>query len=104
MTRLKMFSSERWDDDVQRLEAAVNEWMERERPVILDVVQSPLGMHVLMSFLFEHERENDELDERHATATAAVPDVFQPTLEGTPPHPPNPAQSPRPQPHLPSPP
>jgi hypothetical protein len=101
MTKLKMFSSERWDDDVQRLEAAVNEWMERERPVILDVVQSPLGAHVLISFLFEHERESDKQDERHASAVAEVPEIFERTLEGSELDPADPRDVPLPEAELP---
>lgn len=101
MTRLKMFSSERWDDDVQRLEAAVNEWMERERPVILDVVQSPLGVHVLISFLFEHEREPDKQAERRASAMAEVPEVFERTLEGSELDPADPHDVPLPEAELP---
>src|SRR5260370_38388727 len=102
MTRLKMFSSERWDDDVQRLEAAVNEWMERERPVILDVVQSPLGAHVLISFLFEHEREADKQDERQASAVAEVAGGFEGPPEGSGPGPAAPRCRPPPRAGLPS--
>jgi hypothetical protein len=76
----KTFNSQDCDDDIQSFEARVNTWIEEERPRIRMMCQTPIGNHVLLSFVFE---VISEADDQPAKAITTVPEVFQETLEDT---------------------
>jgi hypothetical protein len=93
MPRYKAFSSA---SDVPavpalaRLEHEINEWMEREHPRILHMTQSASDtsrttganqLNVVVSFVYDF---SDGGSLGTATATTAVPEVFERTLEDTP--------------------
>jgi hypothetical protein len=79
--RFKLFDSRDSADNLHSLEARVNAWMERERPRIRLMCQTPIGSHILLSFVFEVVAE---IADQPAQAVTAVPDVFQETMEDTP--------------------
>nr|BBH94874.1 hypothetical protein KTA_30730 [Thermogemmatispora argillosa] len=61
MYRYKGFDSAQCGDSISALEAAINAWMEAERPRIRHVCQSVLNNHILLSFVYE---EMSELEQR----------------------------------------
>ncbi len=81
MYRFKTFDSRDSAGDLHSLEARVNAWMELDRPRIRLMCQTPIGNHVLLSFVFE---VITEVEDQPAQAVTAVPDVFQETMEDTP--------------------
>lgn len=77
MFRYKGFDSSAFGDDVQRLEASVNDWMEKRHPRIRMMTQSPRGEHILLSFVYEEGTDS----ERPLAKKVAVPDIFERTME-----------------------
>ena len=77
MFRYKGFDSAQVGGDLARLEAIVNEWMQVQRPRIRLLAQSPRGDQIFLSFVYE---EGSDV-ERDRVSTAAVPEVFEATLE-----------------------
>lgn len=51
------------------LEAMVNAWMEGEHPRIRHVCQSMRGEHILLSFVYEEAREQEQRVTAHTQAT-----------------------------------
>lgn len=80
MYRFKTFDSRDCTNDIQSLEASVNAWMEQEHPRIRLMCQTPVGDHVLLSFVFEVVAE---IAEQPTKAVTAIPDVFEENLEDT---------------------
>lgn len=87
MPRYKAFSSASDVTALARMEREINEWMEREHPRILQMAQSASDdarttgmnlMNVVVSFVYDN---GDGESLGAATASAAVPDVFERTLE-----------------------
>ncbi len=64
MYRFKGFDSSNSGDSMHALEQLVNAWMEAEHPRIRHVCQSMRGDHILLSFVYE---ENRDLEQRLAT-------------------------------------
>lgn len=81
MYRFKTFNSRDCNDDFQTLEIKVNDWIEEDRPRIRMMCQTPVGNHILLSFVFEVV---SEIEDQPAKAITAVPEVFQETLDDTP--------------------
>jgi hypothetical protein len=79
--RFKTFDSRDSADDLHSLEARVNAWMDRDRPRIRLMCQTPIGNHVVLSFVFEVVTE---IEDQPAQSITAVPDVFQETMDDTP--------------------
>lgn len=79
MLRYKAFDSAACDDNVPRFERMVNDWLESEKPRILHVVQSSFGAHVVVSVVYEAG-----VDHAHARVevAAAVPEVFENSMNG----------------------
>jgi hypothetical protein len=87
MAQYKAFSSASDFTSLARMEHEINDWMEREHPRILHMAQSsadnprtggPHLLFVVVSFVYDHEETQSVAT---ATAVAAVPDVFDRTLE-----------------------
>jgi hypothetical protein len=64
--RFKGFDSAQCGDSMSALEAAVNAWMEGERPRIRHMCQSMRGDHVLLTFVYEDTRELEQRIPAHA--------------------------------------
>ncbi len=77
MFRYKGFDSAAFGGDLQRLEASVNEWMEKQHPRIRLMTQSPRGEHLVLSFVYENSSDS----ELRLSQRAAVPEVFERTLD-----------------------
>jgi hypothetical protein len=77
MFRYKGFDSAAFGDDLQRLEASVNEWMDKQRPRIRMMSQSPRGEHLVVSFVYENNNDS----ELRLSQRATVPEVFERTLD-----------------------
>jgi hypothetical protein len=79
--RFKAFDSRDGAGDIESLETRVNVWIEQERPRIRLMCQTPVGNHIVLSFVFEVA---SDIEDQVAKATTVVPDVFQETMEDTP--------------------
>ena len=77
MQRFKTFSSASCDDDFQRLAEIINAWLAAEHPQVHFMAQSALDSHLVVSFIYAA----GFVEERYAAEAAAVPDVFERTLE-----------------------
>ena len=77
MFRYKGFDSAAYGDDLKRLEASVNDWMQQQHPRIRLMTQSPYAQHFVLSFVYE-DSSDSEGDLAHKVA---VPEVFERTLE-----------------------
>lgn len=87
MPQFKAFSSASDITSLARMEHEINEWMKHERPRILHMAQSaadnarttvPHFLYVVVSFVYDH---GDTASLGVATATTAVPDVFDRNLD-----------------------
>ena len=78
MYRFKAFDSRDGVGDIAALEAQVNAWIEHERPRIRLMSQTPVGNHILLSFVFEVATD---IDDQLAKAATEVPEIFQENLE-----------------------
>ncbi len=67
MLHYKAFASDVARGDVATLEKTVNTWLDEAHPLVHTMTQSPCGLGVIVSFLYELE---DEQHERVAVATA----------------------------------
>lgn len=77
MFRYKNFDSAACGDNLERLETTVNEWMQQQHPHIRLMAQTPRGNHVLLSFVYE-----DSTDSVSPLARkAAVPEVYERTMD-----------------------
>jgi len=77
MFRYKGFDSAACGDNLERLEASINDWMSQQHPRIRLMAQSPRGAHVFLSFVYE-----DAADSTASLARkAAVPDVYERTMD-----------------------
>jgi hypothetical protein len=74
--RYKGFDSAQWGDNISALEAAINAWMEAERPRIRHVCQSVLNNHILLSFVYEEMRELEQRIPAQAQVVSASPRLF----------------------------
>ncbi len=79
MFRYKGFDSAAFGDDLQRLETCVNEWMERQRPRIRLMTQSPRGNHLVLSFVYENSADSEQRLSQRGTAA----EVFERSLDDT---------------------
>ena len=78
MYRFKAFDSRDGVGDIAALEAQVNTWIEHEHPRIRLMCQTPVGNHILLSFVFEVATD---IEDQLAKAATEVPDIFQENLE-----------------------
>ncbi len=60
MYRYKGFDSSQCGDNISALESLINAWMESEHPRIRHVCQSMRGEHILLSFVYEVTREDEQ--------------------------------------------
>ena len=58
--RFKGFDSAVCGDSMSALEAIVNAWIDAEHPRIRHVCQSMRGEHILLSFVYEETREQEQ--------------------------------------------
>ena len=77
MQRFRAFSSAGWDDDVARMERAINEWLDGDRPHIHMMAQAEFGGHLVVSFVYA-----DSYQMATAAEAATVAEVFERRLEG----------------------
>jgi hypothetical protein len=75
MTHIKIFSGATIGGDPGTLEAAINTWLERERPHIAHFAQTALGTDLILSFVFDDETAASS--EMLAEETTGVPDIFE---------------------------
>jgi hypothetical protein len=77
MQRFRAFSSAGWDDDVARMERAINDWLESDHPHIHMMAQAEFGGHLIVSFVYA-----DSYQMATAAEAATVAEVFERRLEG----------------------
>lgn len=77
MFRFKSFDSASCGDNLERLEATINEWMRLQHPRIRLMTQSPRGSHVLLSFVYEESADSAQ----PLVRKAAVPEVYERSLD-----------------------
>jgi len=76
MQRFRAFSSAGWDDDVTRMERAINDWLDSDHPHIHMMAQAEFGGHLIVSFIFA-----DSYQVATAAEAATVAEVFERRLE-----------------------
>jgi len=76
MQRFRAFNSATWDDDVIRLEGAINAWLGSDHPHIHMMAQSSLGEHLIVSFVYA-----DNFQMATTAEAAAVAEVFERELD-----------------------
>lgn len=81
MLQVKVFSTATFDGDTARLEAAVNEWLRADDPIIRHMAPATQGSHLVLTFLYEEGFAAQEV--ATAEASAEVPDVFGRELDGS---------------------
>lgn len=79
MLRVKIFSSGVQGGEIKGLQDAINGWLESAHPAIRQVIQSSVAEHLVVTFLYEDSRRDAQA---HATS-AAVPEVFEHSLNGS---------------------
>lgn len=79
MFRVKLFSSAAHSGDIASLEREINGWLEASEPAIRQVAQSSDAGQVVITFLYEKRRGEDQA---HLVA-ADVPDAFERDLDDT---------------------
>ncbi len=70
MLHYKVFTSAAYGDDMAKLEAAVNAWLDEAQPLVHTMTQSNVGSSVVISFLYELDEDEDR---RISVATAETP-------------------------------
>lgn len=78
MQRFRAFSSAGWDDDVARMERAINDWLDSDHPHIHMMAQAEFGGHLVVSFVYA-----DSYQMATAAEAATVAEVFERNLEDT---------------------
>jgi hypothetical protein len=73
MFRYKGFDSAAVGDDMAKLEAVVNDWMQHQQPRVRLMAQSARGEHIVVSFVYE--MGSDPGHER--ARKVAIPEVFE---------------------------
>jgi hypothetical protein len=79
MFRVKLFSSAAHGGDMTSLEREINSWLEASEPAIRQMAQSSDAGRVVVTFLYEKRRGEDQAH----LATADVPDAFERDLDDT---------------------
>ena len=77
MFRVKIFSGAMHNGDIASLEREINGWLESSQPAIRQMAQSSAGGHVVVTFLYDKRRGEDQA---HLT-TADVPEAFERDLD-----------------------
>ncbi|MGO8946805.1 MAG: hypothetical protein ACLQUY_03885 [Ktedonobacterales bacterium] len=72
MQRFRAFSSAGWDDDVGRMEQAINAWLDSEHPHIHMMAQASLSEHLIVSFVYA-----DSFQMETTAAAASVAEMFE---------------------------
>ena len=82
MFRVKMFSSATHGGDFASLERAINDWLDASAPAIRQMTQSSDAGQVVVTFLYEKPRGEDQA---HLTTAEVsdVPDAFERDLDDT---------------------
>jgi len=52
MQRFRAFNSATWDDNLSRMERAINDWLESDHPHIHMMAQANLDSHLIVSFVY----------------------------------------------------
>ncbi|MBF6590995.1 MAG: hypothetical protein IVW57_10775 [Ktedonobacterales bacterium] len=78
MVQYKVFTSASCAGDLAAFEGQINEWMRHDRPHIVFFSQTALGADLIVSFVFERETLEELAT---AEVAAAVPDIFEQSLE-----------------------
>lgn len=79
MFQVKMFSSATHGGDIASLERAINSWLDASMPAIRQITQSSDAGHIVVTFLYEKRRGEDQAH----LAAADVPDAFERDLDDT---------------------
>ena len=79
MFRVKIFASSMHSSEFASLEREINDWLEAGQPAIRQMTQSGKGEQVVITFLYEKRRGEDQAH----VATADVPEAFERDLEDT---------------------
>jgi hypothetical protein len=79
MFQVKMFSSATHGGDIASLERAINSWLDASQLAIRQMTQSSDAGHIVVTFLYEKRRGEDQAH----LATADVPDAFERDLDDT---------------------
>lgn len=59
MLHYKVFTSAAYGDDMSKLEAAVNAWLDDVQPLVHSMTQSNAGPSIVISFLYELDEDED---------------------------------------------
>lgn len=82
MFQVKMFSSVTHGGDIASLERAINSWLDASMPAIRQITQSSDAGHIVVTFLYEKRRGEDQAHLTTADVTD-VPDAFERDLDDT---------------------
>jgi hypothetical protein len=78
MQRIKAFSTQMAGSDLAQFEQLVNAWLESEQPQLAQMTQSAFAGDMVITFLYEADRSDQEFQAR---AHASVPEVFETELQ-----------------------
>jgi hypothetical protein len=79
MFQVKIFATPIRGNDFASLEHKINDWLEAAQPAIRQMTQSGSGERIVVTFLYEKRRGEDQAH----VATADVPEAFERDLEDT---------------------
>ena len=78
MQRFRAFTSAGWDDDIGRMEQAINDWLDSDHPHVHMMAQASLGEHLVVSFVYA-----DSYEAAAAEEAETVAEVFERNLENS---------------------
>ena len=80
MQRIKVFSTQMAGSDLTRLEQLVNDWLATDQPQLMQMTQSAFADDLALTFLYEAGQSEQE---ERMSAHAAVPKIFEASLQDT---------------------
>ena len=76
MQRFRAFSSATWDDNLSRMERAINDWLESDHPHIHMMAQANLDSHLIVSFVYA-----DSFQMASTAEAATVAEIYERQLD-----------------------
>ena len=76
MQRFRAFSSATWDDNLSRMERAINDWLESDHPHIHMMAQASLDSHLIISFVYA-----DSYQVATTAEAATVAEIYERRLD-----------------------
>jgi hypothetical protein len=76
MQRFRAFSSATWDDNLARMERAINDWLESDHPHIHMMTQANFQSHLIVSFVYA-----DSYQMATTAEAATVAEIFERQLD-----------------------